>query len=335
MMNLAKIDKMKVLRLNEEQPPVQQPAPLRLLEAPPLRTNFKAERRPEVSSSAAYGAHLLRALKRGATNVGLTTALIGALGVGFVPQVSAQHRAHLHADGYSDTTSQEPVFFQVVSEPEGESSLSAGGMFSYFAGAYGLYIAASALGVGFPRREQPAGDRPTGRVRACVPTESDVLYEKAAPVAAWDASVDQLIADLQATQKNSFMLAGLAAPQIGDGRRVVVIGPGFALVNPEIIDRSGLMPSLEQCKSRSWYTTMKVRSFSVTVRSMEPDGSERVDVLRGFPAVVAQHEIDHLDGKTIWQRPVWWSLRCPFASTPPNRQSGSPTRWLPTRRRSR
>lgn len=252
------------------------------------------------SDGPAYGAGLLRTLKHKAGRAGQVSALLSALAISFSPVVSAHHSGAYQGDGYSEGSAgpAEPQYLHVDGDSwiSGSTLLYLGG-----AGALGLYVCAGMFGAGYPRREQ--GEMPNGRVRDIMTKENPILYEVAAPVNGWDDSVRQLIADLQATQKEHLGLVGLAAPQIGDSRRVVVIGPGVALVNPTIVERFGLIPSLEECKSGGvMKPAAKMRNFQVTVRSLDPDGTWRTDTLRGLPAVVAQHECDHLDGKVIWKR---------------------------------
>ena len=94
---------------------------------------------------------------------------------------------------------------------------------------------------------------------------------------------------------------GLAAPQVGVLRRVVVIETPdeglFELINPKIIAYSGEQESEEGCLSipGRWGTTK--RPMHVTVRAMNRRG-ETFDVTgSGLLAKAFCHEIDHLDGK--------------------------------------
>jgi peptide deformylase len=103
---------------------------------------------------------------------------------------------------------------------------------------------------------------------------------------------------------------GLAAPQIGDSRRLVVIDTGVTqadygggslkLVNPVIVDRSeDIVNSVEGCLSVPTLNVSVTRSESVRVSYQTPYGDTRTEDFVGFPAVVIQHEIDHLNGITI------------------------------------
>lgn len=106
---------------------------------------------------------------------------------------------------------------------------------------------------------------------------------------------------------NSVPGVGIAAPQIGHLRRVVVVDAGrnercekhhglLILVNPVITAASGSQVFKEGCLSVPQYLARMKRSWLVTVEALSVVGAPiRVDA-DGFEAVVLQHEIDHLDG---------------------------------------
>ena len=102
-------------------------------------------------------------------------------------------------------------------------------------------------------------------------------------------------------------LVGLAAPQIGISKRIVIIGvdadgSGKApilkeFINPEIIEQSGEKEDgREGCFSTDRVCGIVERASRVTVKAFDRNGQEIIESLDGFPARVAQHEIDHLDG---------------------------------------
>lgn len=100
--------------------------------------------------------------------------------------------------------------------------------------------------------------------------------------------------------------AGLAAPQIGSGLRVCVIGSGSStnvLINPEIVKRSKKTSvDVEGCLSMPGTMASVRRNNSVTVRARDLNGDTRRVKATGFMARVMQHEIDHLDGILIIDR---------------------------------
>lgn len=136
------------------------------------------------------------------------------------------------------------------------------------------------------------------------------LLEKARPVEAFGTpELYELVADMQDTMRAANG-AGLAAPQIGVGLRVVVFGfesnprypqaepvPSTILVNPELTPLSDeLEEGWEGCLSVPGLRGAVARPAEVHVRALDRQGQPFELHLRGFPAVVAQHECDHLDG---------------------------------------
>ena len=95
---------------------------------------------------------------------------------------------------------------------------------------------------------------------------------------------------------------GLAAPQVGILKRAVVVdvgegGPGpLKLINPEIVERSGVQNGPEGCLScpNMWGDVR--RSQYVKVKATNPEGEEIIVEGVDFLARALQHEIDHLDG---------------------------------------
>ena len=95
---------------------------------------------------------------------------------------------------------------------------------------------------------------------------------------------------------------GLAAPQVGIARRLVVINatgePGNerVLVNPEIVERRGEVVEVEGCLSVPGIEGKVRRAGWVKVRARDIDGSEVEIESDGLFARAIQHELDHLDG---------------------------------------
>lgn len=96
---------------------------------------------------------------------------------------------------------------------------------------------------------------------------------------------------------------GLAGVQVGDMRRVLVAvldGEVVLMVNPAITQRSKVTQSdREGCLSVPGRVALRSRSRQVTVEYQDPQGGFASRTVRGFSARVVQHEVDHLDGKTI------------------------------------
>ena len=131
-----------------------------------------------------------------------------------------------------------------------------------------------------------------------------VLRRKSAPVEAVDDSVRQLLDDMFETMYNAPGV-GLAAPQVGVSKRVVVMDCGedeesqqpIRMVNPEITWRSEEMVTREEgCLSIPDHRGNVSRHDAVTVRYLDESGKEQELTANGLLATCVQHEIDHLDG---------------------------------------
>lgn len=142
-----------------------------------------------------------------------------------------------------------------------------------------------------------------------------VLKQTAVPVAEDDASVTDLVQDLVDTMCAAGHSVGIAAPQIGDLRRVVVVDVSTSklgqqqhnhglleMVNPVIIERSGSRVFREGCMSVPEYTGNVTRAEQIVVEFTNRRGQLRVIESSGFEAVAIQHEIDHLDGLLFLDR---------------------------------
>jgi peptide deformylase len=138
--------------------------------------------------------------------------------------------------------------------------------------------------------------------------EPDPILRKAAdPVDEMDGAARVLIDDLLATMATEDGV-GLAAPQIGVSRRVIVVridpaGDGvfvtFALVNPAIVESEGAEWGNEGCLSVPRVVAAVKRARRVVVEALDRDGQIITIDAVGHAARVLQHEIDHLDGITI------------------------------------
>ena len=93
---------------------------------------------------------------------------------------------------------------------------------------------------------------------------------------------------------------GLAAPQVGVLKRIVVIDvddPPWVMINPEIIETSGEQTGDEGCLSVPGKSGMVTRPNYVKVRALNEDMEEIELEGEGLLARAFCHEIDHLDGK--------------------------------------
>lgn len=128
-----------------------------------------------------------------------------------------------------------------------------------------------------------------------------MLREKARRVRTIDKSIHKLIEDMWETMYDAPGV-GLAAPQIGISLKVVVIDAGenekYALVNPEIVKRSGERRLDEGCLSVPGFRGEIIRSVKVTAKGIDPaTGREiRIKAEDNLLAEALEHEIDHVNG---------------------------------------
>lgn len=133
--------------------------------------------------------------------------------------------------------------------------------------------------------------------RTIVTREDPVLRKHSRPVEKVDDRIRILLDDMYDTMKE--VGVGLAAPQVGILRRVVVIDIGdgrIDLVNPEIIATEGEQEELEGCLSCPGENGYTRRPMKVTVKALDYNGEEFTMTGEGLLARAFCHELDHLDG---------------------------------------
>lgn len=142
-----------------------------------------------------------------------------------------------------------------------------------------------------------------------------LLRQVAAPVARFDAELAALLVDMDDTMR-SLNGAGLAAPQIGVGLRVVIFElkdnprypnltpvPYTVLVNPELTPLdTGQDEGWEGCLSVPGMRGLVPRYRRLRYRGRDATGAPIDRTVEGFHARVVQHEVDHLDGILYPQR---------------------------------
>lgn len=133
-------------------------------------------------------------------------------------------------------------------------------------------------------------------------TKEDKLLRKVCkPVPEITPNVKKLLDNMLETMYESNGV-GLAAPQVGILKRVVVVdigeeGPGpLKLINPEILERSGEQNGPEGCLSCPGMWGDVKRSKYVKVKALTLEGQEIIIEGEDYLARALQHEIDHLDG---------------------------------------
>jgi len=99
---------------------------------------------------------------------------------------------------------------------------------------------------------------------------------------------------------------GLAAPQVGISRRLFVMavaGRYRSCFNPEVTEKSTVLVDFDEgCLSFPGDQCIIKRPDWIEVRYQDHAGTEINDVLYGLEARCFQHELDHLDGVTMWDR---------------------------------
>jgi len=131
----------------------------------------------------------------------------------------------------------------------------------------------------------------------------EILRKKARPVSEINEKIITLLDDMRETMREQIGV-GIAAPQVGILRRVVVIDMEdeqgeegvIELINPEIILQEGSQINVEACLSIPDEQHYVERPERVVVRALNRDGELCEYEGEGFLAIVFCHEIDHLDG---------------------------------------
>ncbi len=147
-------------------------------------------------------------------------------------------------------------------------------------------------------------------VREIVRFPHPILKTPTQKVDVVDKEINDLVKDMFETMYNAEGV-GLAANQIGVSLRVMVIDTTpkkespplkLVLINPEIISAEGSIKYKEGCLSFPGLTVEVERYNRLKVKALDLSGEEREYELEGFPAIVFQHEMDHLMGITFIDR---------------------------------
>ena len=136
-----------------------------------------------------------------------------------------------------------------------------------------------------------------------------ILEQKAEKVLKVDADIQKFLDDMLETMYASKGV-GLAAPQVGVSKRIIVIdaeqkevdgeykrGNPMCLVNPEIVYKSEeTILFCEGCLSVPKQSADVERHYAIKVRYLDYNSKEQEIEAEDYLAVILQHEIDHLDG---------------------------------------
>jgi peptide deformylase len=157
---------------------------------------------------------------------------------------------------------------------------------------------------------QAAGN---GAARAIVVMPDPLLTRIARPCSWLDDRTLAVASDLVATMRSHAGCVGLAAPQIGELLRVIVVDVTahpravmahgeLILLNPEVVMSTGTQMGREGCLSLPGLTANVRRAARVVITGLSTEGEEILLDTQGFEARVLQHELDHLDGILIHDR---------------------------------
>ena len=131
--------------------------------------------------------------------------------------------------------------------------------------------------------------------------DDSALYKVCRPVEKFDEKLAQLLDDMAETMYDANGV-GLAAPQVGVLRRVVVIDVGegiIELINPKIVRTAGLQSGSEGCLSFPGEYGIVDRPEEVEVEAQDRRGNTFRKTGRELLARAFCHEIDHLDGRVF------------------------------------
>jgi len=130
------------------------------------------------------------------------------------------------------------------------------------------------------------------------------LHKSASPVTVFDDALKNLVRDLAETMYAAPGV-GLAATQVDVHKQVIVVDVSdrrdslVVLVNPEILEASGVSDNEEGCLSVPGVYDVVERAERVKVRAHDQNGNTFTLEAQGLLAVCIQHEMDHLKGKVF------------------------------------
>ena len=135
-------------------------------------------------------------------------------------------------------------------------------------------------------------------IRKILTDQDPALHKVCKPVTAFDAKLHKLLDDMADTLEKA-QGVGLAAPQVGILRRVVIVDTGeeiLELVNPELVETSGEQEGPEGCLSVPGKYGWVKRPYYATVRAQDRFGNWFEAQGEELIARCFCHELDHLDG---------------------------------------
>lgn len=135
-------------------------------------------------------------------------------------------------------------------------------------------------------------------LRKILTDKEPALHKTCKPVVNFDAKLHKLLDDMKETLIESGGV-GLAAPQVGILRRVVLVDTGeeiVELINPSLLETSGEQIGAEGCLSYPGKYGLVKRPYYASVRAQDRNGEWFVVEGEELTARCFCHELDHLDG---------------------------------------
>lgn len=144
-------------------------------------------------------------------------------------------------------------------------------------------------------------------IRRIITGNHALLRSRSRPVQKINDAIIALLDDMAETMYENNGV-GLAAPQVGIARRLIVLDPGedqlLKMINPRCLECEGEEIAVEGCLSIPGIYGEVPRASRVLVEALSPDGKELHLEAEGFLARILQHEIDHLEGVLFLDRAV-------------------------------
>lgn len=135
----------------------------------------------------------------------------------------------------------------------------------------------------------------------------DLLRKKSREVNEVNDKIRELLDDMVETMIE-FDGVGLAAPQIGILKRIIVVMKSekeiLKLINPEIIEQEGEAIDFEGCLSVKKKSVKVLRPTKIKVKALNEMGEEITFIAEDFFARVICHEVDHLEGILIVDKAI-------------------------------
>ncbi len=126
----------------------------------------------------------------------------------------------------------------------------------------------------------------------------DILRKKSRTVDKVDDKIRMIAGDMAETMYKANGV-GLAAPQVGILKKIIVVDIGeglITLINPEILEAQGSQSDEEGCLSVPGRRGMVERPMEIKVKGLDENGNEKEIKAEGYLARALCHEIDHLSG---------------------------------------